>query len=48
MPPDHIFLGMNITNTRAFNGLLIKIYPIAIVAMFIGALAIYRTIKVTG
>ncbi len=48
MPPDYIFLGMEVTDTRKFNGLLIAIYPIACVAIFICAYVIYWTIHITG
>ena len=47
-PLLYVFLGLDLTDNRAFNALLIKVYPSTAVGMFLGALAAYWVINVTG
>lgn len=47
-PPLYVFLGLDLTDNRAFNALLIKIYPFTAVGMFLAAFVAYWTIKLTG
>jgi DASS family divalent anion:Na+ symporter len=47
-PPLYVFLGLDLTNNRSFNALLIKVYPFTAVGMFLAALIAYWTIKLTG
>ena len=47
-PPLFVFLGLDLTNNRKFNALLIKVYPFTAVGMFLGAFAAYWVILWTG
>ncbi|MCK9915943.1 anion permease [Microbacteriaceae bacterium K1510] len=47
-PPLYVFLGLDLTNNRSFNALLIKVYPFTAVGMFFAALIAYAIIRITG
>lgn len=48
MPPYYIFLGMNVTDIPRFNALLIRMFPIASLAMIIASFIVYWMVLWTG
>ena len=47
-PPLFVYLGLDITDNRAFNALLIKVYPFTALGMFCAGLVAYWIIELTG
>ncbi len=48
MPPYYVYLGMDVTDIPRFNQLLLRMYPVAMVAMIVAAFLIYSMIMLTG
>lgn len=47
-PPMYIFLGLDLTDNRAFNAMLLKVYPFTAIGMFVGAFVAFWLVRLTG